>query len=280
MSIKKKPVTPAQEPEVTAEVTTEATPTETAPTETVMTEITPNEASITETSPNETTPTEALVVNEPQKVIIAAEDIIVNMQPDVSQLDIETLKQEVIHFKTTAEISIYEMGVRLVELKNRLPHGDFQFWIKKHLDISPRTAQCYMQISEEFGNAQALAHLGFTKAQMLLALPDPEKRQEFLSKTFDVSGEAKSVYEISTRAFNKHVQDYKNSGEIQSDKATKKHDIVDNIYSKMKSFEEFINDIVAEIPKVKDEKSKATYFDYFTSLRVLCERTLETLSEN
>lgn len=61
--------------------------------------------------------------------------------------------------------NIIEIGNRLIEVKNALPHGQFESWVKLEFQWSKVTSARYMKISEELG----------TKVNQGLLLPDTLK---------------------------------------------------------------------------------------------------------
>lgn len=82
-----------------------------------------------------------------------------------------------------------EIGRRLVEAKDMLPHGEWGRWLKDEVDFSQRTANNFMQLFNEYGSeqitlfgavakSQTIANLTYTKALKLLAIP-AEEREEF-----------------------------------------------------------------------------------------------------
>ena len=101
--------------------------------------------------------------------------------------------------------NIIEIGRRMVEAKELLPHGEFGPWIKENTGYSHSTANNFMRLFEEYGarqqslfgaeveNSQTFGKLSYTKALALLALPSEEEREAFV-ETHDV--EAMSTREL------------------------------------------------------------------------------------
>lgn len=121
--------------------------------------------------------------------------------------DIGTIEREIQVLKDqSARIVLsyaIEVGRRLCEAKEMLPHGEWGSWLKQRAGFSQSTANNMMRLFEEYGadqltlfgaipNSQALGNLSYTKAISLLALP-AEEREEVL-KTTDV--EAMSTREL------------------------------------------------------------------------------------
>ncbi len=57
----------------------------------------------------------------------------------------------------TASRNIIEIGVRLIAVKERLPHGQFGPWLTKEFQWSDRTARTFMKIAEKFGDKPEIA---------------------------------------------------------------------------------------------------------------------------
>lgn len=79
-----------------------------------------------------------------------------------------------------------EIGRRLVEAKELLPHGEWLPWLQKETEFSERSAQRYMRVFEEYGaaqlglfgpetNATTLSDLPISKALALLSVPESER---------------------------------------------------------------------------------------------------------
>lgn len=96
-----------------------------------------------------------------------------------------------------------EIGRRLVEAKEILPHGAWGEWLKNEVHFSQSTANKHMKIFEAYGskqlslfgaelNSETFTNLSYSQALKLLAIPD-EEREDFVKEN-DI--ENKSVREI------------------------------------------------------------------------------------
>lgn len=85
-----------------------------------------------------------------------------------------------------------EIGHRLDEAKELLPHGEWGGWLERETEFSQRQAQRMMQLYETYGAAQigifgaeikatALSDLSITNALLLVAIPESE-REEFAAQ--------------------------------------------------------------------------------------------------
>ena len=72
--------------------------------------------------------------------------------------------------------SVIGAGRRLLELKKRVKHGDWQKWVEANLSVKYRTAAYFMQIAEKFcgENQQLVAHLSYSACLALLPLTNEE----------------------------------------------------------------------------------------------------------
>ena len=73
--------------------------------------------------------------------------------------------------------NIIEVGKRLIAAKSLVQHGQWQQWLNDNFQLTDRTAQRFMQISERFSD-------GFKPSQLteLLALPDAEETEKFIAE--------------------------------------------------------------------------------------------------
>ena len=96
-----------------------------------------------------------------------------------------------------------EIGRRLTEAKEVLPHGEWGEWLKNEVEFSQRSANNFMKLFQEYGseqlsffsfnvNSQTFANLSYSKALALLAVPE-EEREEFVQ---EVKAEDLSVREL------------------------------------------------------------------------------------
>ncbi|WP_416141152.1 DUF3102 domain-containing protein [Lysinibacillus capsici] len=92
-----------------------------------------------------------------------------------------------------------EIGKRLIEAKEQLPHGEWGKWLKENVEYSQSTANNLMQIHVEYSsNSQAFGNLSYSKAVALLGIEE-EDREAFLQEN--------DVDEMSTRELQKIVKE-------------------------------------------------------------------------
>jgi len=106
-----------------------------------------------------------------------------------------------------------EIGRRLVEAKELLPHGEWLPWLEKETDFSDRHAQRYMKLFNEYGaaqlglfgpetNATYMSDFPISKALALLSVPESD-RIEFAEQ---VDAEHISVRELEEKIREREAQ--------------------------------------------------------------------------
>ena len=102
--------------------------------------------------------------------------------------------------RTMMAAAVIEVGKRLIEAQELVPHGEWGEYVTHSCGFSQRTAQAYMQLAANPANAQTIADLPYSKALALLALPEG-KVEEFRAEY--------SVEDVSVRELKKQIAEYK-----------------------------------------------------------------------
>ena len=116
---------------------------------------------------------------------------------------------------------VVEIGRRLEEAKEALPHGAWGDWLKNEVGFSQSSANNYMRLFEEYGsaqisifgatvNSQSIANLPYSKALQLLAVPK-EEREAFAE---EVGAADLSVAELK-EAIKQRDEAYRERNEAQ-----------------------------------------------------------------
>lgn len=149
-------------------------------------------------------------------------NLVVNRTPEVIAAEINSIKEQ------TRKVVLYnsiEIGRKLVEAKELVPHGEWGNWLEEAVDYSKSTANNLMKIFEEYGSDQitllddnlknqAFGNLNYSQAVLLLGLPS-EDREKFV--------EDNKVDEMSTRELKKAIADLKKANK-EKDNALKERD--------------------------------------------------------
>lgn len=98
--------------------------------------------------------------------------------PDI-QSSVDTLTVEILILKQQTAQNIIEIGKRLNQVKEQLPHGEWLPWLEQKVEFSERTARRLMQVAKESSNWPALTDLPPSKVFALLDLP-ADQRESFV----------------------------------------------------------------------------------------------------
>ena len=132
-------------------------------------------------------------------------EIITVRDPDIVAAEIRTIQGQA---RKMALIAAVEIGKRLIEAKEMVPHGEWGKWLQDSVSYSQSTANNMMALYREYGdkdqaslfddNSQVFEKLSYTQALALLAVPDDE-RAEFAEKY--------NVAEMSTRELQQAIKE-------------------------------------------------------------------------
>lgn len=197
-------------------------------------------------------------------------EIVMERTPEIIAAEICQIKDQT--RKLVLNNSI-EIGKRLCEAKEMVPHGEWGTWLERNVDYKQSTANKLMKIYEQYGAAQGelwgasaksetFTNLTYSKALALLAVPE-EEREEFVEKN--------DVENMSTRELQAAIKE-RDEALAMAEKAEKKekkmqkdldfankklelekkqHDTL------MKAAEKNKEDQLAEIERLKEELSAA-----------------------
>lgn len=103
-----------------------------------------------------------------------------------------------------AYMSMIEIGRRLVEVKEQIPHGEWGDYLKNEVKFSHSSANNFMRIFRRSSeaNSQTFANLGYSHIVKLLALPD-EELSEF--------AESHDLQSMSARQLEQAIKDRDNA---------------------------------------------------------------------
>lgn len=121
---------------------------------------------------------------------------------------LETIESEINFYKQQTAIGIIEIGKRLIEAKEQLPHGEWGKWLEEKVEFAQSTANKFMKCASEFSNSESVRNLGSKKLFSLLSIPQDE-REEFISQPHEVNGQTKTVDEMTTRELQKVIKEKK-----------------------------------------------------------------------
>ncbi|WP_416149472.1 DUF3102 domain-containing protein [Salipaludibacillus sp. HK11] len=133
-------------------------------------------------------------------------EVSVDRTPAVIATEINSIKEQT---RKTLLINSIEIGRRLSEAKQLIPHGEWGKWLEQHVDYSKTTAVNLLKIFDQFASdqlsifgdnvkAQAFEQLSYSQAVALLGVP-AEEREAFVSEN--------NVEEMSTRELKKAIDE-------------------------------------------------------------------------
>lgn len=146
--------------------------------------------------------------------------------PDLIAAEINHITQQ------TRQMVLYnavEVGRRLCEAKQLVPHGEWGKWLEDSVDYSQSSAQNFMRIFEEYGanqialfgetgtKSEAFGKLSYTQAVALLGVPADE-REAFVE---DNNVEAMSTRELqkAIKERDQALEDLKRANDIADEKS-------------------------------------------------------------
>jgi len=137
--------------------------------------------------------------------------------------NIQQIEMEIILLKNQTAQNIIEIGKRLNEAKELLPHGEWGKWLEEKVEFSQRNANNFMRVAKEFSNSQTYSNLTQSKIFALLDVPQ-EEREEFI--------ETNSVEDMTTRELRQAIKE-KRELEKQVEKLTnQKTKVIEKIIEK------------------------------------------------
>lgn len=129
--------------------------------------------------------------------------------PSCRPRTIEAVTEEILDIKQRVAEDFMELGQRLCEAKELLPHGEWLPWLERRVQFSERTAQKFMQLAREYeSNPKLASDLGSEKAFALLALPK-EEREQIAAEGVTVNGKTKAPADLTTREVKQIVAERK-----------------------------------------------------------------------
>ena len=170
-------------------------------------------------------------------VSVQEAEIVAERTPEIIAAEICQIKDQT--RKLVLNNSI-EIGKRLCEAKEMVPHGEWGTWLERNVDYKQSTANKLMKIYEQYGAAQGelwgasaksetFTNLTYSKALALLAVPE-EEREEFVEKN-DVESMSTRELQAAIKARDEAVKERDKARE-ELDEAIKNREKVIDSYIK------------------------------------------------
>ena len=122
---------------------------------------------------------------------------------------LEQLTLEVKFYLGQTAQNIIEVGKRLAQAKELVPHGEWQNWLQDNFQLSYRTAAKFMQCTERFSNVPTSAGLQSSQMFELLALPADEATAFIEAK----AAAGTPVEDMTVKKLREEVQQWKDAAE-------------------------------------------------------------------
>lgn len=161
--------------------------------------------------------------------------------PDIVAAEINAIKDQT---RKIVLCNSIEIGKRLCEAKEMIPHGDWGNWLEESVDYSQSTANNLMKIFDEYGasqgelfgasaKSQTLGNLSYSQAVALLGIPSEER------EAFAKENEAES---LSVRELQKKIEEYKAEKETINNRLTQSIQQKQSLQQQLESAEEQKNE--------------------------------------
>ena len=191
---------------------------------------------------------------------------------ELTEFNIEKTTAEILILKDQTAQNIIEIGKRLIEAKENLPHGEFTKWLEERIDISHRTANNFMKVAKTFSNSQSLANLGSTKLFLLAGLEE-EDRQELIQEN--------NIEDMTTRELEQVVKEKKEIKKQLEEEQEYSEELQQAIKEKESQIRALKNEIKnIQIPEkeiIEKEVVKEVVPENLISEKQSLEKELETL---
>ena len=171
-------------------------------------------------------------------VSVQEAEIVAERTPEIIAAEICQIKDQT--RKLVLNNSI-EIGKRLCEAKEMVPHGEWGTWLERNVDYKQSTANKLMKIYEQYGAAQGelwgasaksetFTNLTYSKALALLAVPE-EEREEFVEKN-DVESMSTRELQAAIKARDEAVKERDKAREELDEAIKNRETEIDKIIKK------------------------------------------------
>lgn len=207
-------------------------------------------------------------------------DVASQTEISIENKSTEQLKAEANTFYKQAEqlagmsaMMLAETGRRLTEVKNRIPHGEFQKWCEENLEFSYRKAARTMQLAEKmddenslFSKVPTLATIGISRVWALLAAPEEvaaevvENNDVESMKVRELQDELARVKEEKEDAERKAEMIDHNNDDIRKELASMQRKLSETVSEKefgemQEDYERRVKALNEELNQVEDDKA-------------------------
>lgn len=157
-------------------------------------------------------------------VPVNADGTVSVMPPPIAEKSaptIESLTVEIKFYLGQMGQNAIEVGKRLIQAKELVPHGQWKEWLSSNFNLKYRMAANFMAIADRWGNrtnsqeVQSIALLGATQMIAMLALPEGEE-EKFLTEQAE---KGTSVQDMTVKNLREEIKTYKSQLELAKKEA-------------------------------------------------------------
>ena len=123
---------------------------------------------------------------------------------------LEVLTLEVKFYLNQTAQNIIEVGKRLIQAKELVPHGEWGQWLEKNFSLSQPSASRFMRCAQRFANYSTLNNFNSSQLITMLELPEAETEQFIAEK----ASEGKPVEDMTIRQMREEIQQWKSRAEV------------------------------------------------------------------
>lgn len=186
-----------------------------------------------------------------------------------SLIPLDQIVLEIRFYSQQTALNMIEVGKRLIEAKQHVPHGEWEQWLEKRVDLSYRSAARFMQAAREVSNLPTLATLSQSKICAILDLP-VDQRESFIQdnpveqmSTRQVQAAVKAQKEAEKRAIeieeeNKMLRQENKKLAAQKPQVIEKPIEVVKIPDDYDEIKDQVKQLAQENEQLQDEKNELT----------------------
>lgn len=191
---------------------------------------------------------------------------------ELRKKDALTLQKEAMELNRASNVSIIELGKRLIVLKEQcLKHTEYMNFIKEKLNLDYNIASKYVRLVKRYGltetdaNVELVTSLGIKKAIKLLKITDLQERLAFIKDNDLVNKSYREIEELLNKSYPsqiKAINGYSLYTNIHKSLKTNLEALTNNrnlleenkeVKAEMEQIEKQLNNLVARIETLKNK---------------------------
>lgn len=172
---------------------------------------------------------------------------------------VESLTVEIKFYLGQMTQNIIEVGKRLIQAKELIPHGQWGGWLETNFNLKVRMAQNFMAIANRFDNSsnsqntQTFAYLGSSQLIAMLALPEGDE-QQFIDQ---MAANGTPIEEMSVRQLQAKIKQYKQDLTNAQDEGKNWRESFDRSQDEIASWKETVANLESRIEYQEEVAAKA-----------------------